>query len=57
VGGHQYAQALRSYYRSSPGLAQYPKELADLLQDSGFPTPNIICASSTPTRLAVATGS
>jgi len=31
--GTQYAQALRSYYRSSPGLAQYPKDLADLLQD------------------------
>lgn len=35
--GTQYAQALRSYYRSSPGLAQYPKELADLLQDERFP--------------------
>jgi hypothetical protein len=30
---------LRSYYRSSPGLAQYPKELADLLQDERFPSP------------------
>ena len=37
--GTQYAQALRSYYRSSPGLAQYPKELEDLLQDQRFPTP------------------
>jgi type II secretory pathway pseudopilin PulG len=36
--GTQYAQALRSYYRSSPGLAQYPKELADLLQDERFPS-------------------
>ncbi|MBH3410549.1 MULTISPECIES: type II secretion system protein [Pseudomonas] len=36
VGG-QYAQALRSYYRASPGLAQYPKELADLLEDNRFP--------------------
>lgn len=36
VGG-QYAQALRSYYRASPGLAQYPQELADLLQDNRFP--------------------
>ncbi|WP_223464021.1 MULTISPECIES: type II secretion system GspH family protein [unclassified Pseudomonas] len=36
--GTQYAQALRSYYRSSPGVAQYPKELADLLQDERFPT-------------------
>ena len=35
--GTQYAQALRSYYRSSPGLAQYPKELADLLEDQRFP--------------------
>ncbi|MNK89968.1 hypothetical protein D3C87_1099980 [compost metagenome] len=35
--GTQYAQALRSYYRSSPGLAQYPKELVDLLQDERFP--------------------
>ena len=36
VGG-QYAQALRSYYRASPGLAQYPQELADLLEDNRFP--------------------
>ena len=35
--GSQYAQALRSYYRASPGLAQYPQELADLLQDNRFP--------------------
>ncbi|MBJ2267255.1 type II secretion system protein [Pseudomonas sp. MF6772] len=37
--GTQYAQALRSYYRSSPGVAQYPKALEDLLQDERFPTP------------------
>lgn len=37
--GTQYAQALRSYYRSSPGLTQYPRELADLLQDERFPEP------------------
>ena len=37
--GTQYAQALRSYYRSSPGLAQYPKNLEDLLQDERFPNP------------------
>ena len=37
--GTQYAQALRSYYRSSPGLAQYPKALEDLLQDERFPSP------------------
>ena len=36
--GTQYAHALRSYYRSSPGLAQYPKELADLVQDERFPS-------------------
>ena len=34
--GTQYAQALRSYYRSSPGLAQYPKELVDLLAGRAF---------------------
>ncbi len=37
--GNQYAQALRSYYRSSPGLAQYPAELEHLLEDDRFPTP------------------
>lgn len=35
--GTQYAQALRSYYRSSPGVAQYPMELRDLLEDPRFP--------------------
>ena len=35
--GSQYAQALRSYYRASPGLAQYPQALADLLDDNRFP--------------------
>ncbi|MDF0731754.1 type II secretion system protein [Pseudomonas entomophila] len=38
VGG-QYAQALRSYYRASPGLAQYPHDLAELLEDNRFPAP------------------
>ncbi len=38
VGG-QYAQALRSFYRSSPGLAQYPRDLAELLEDNRFPNP------------------
>lgn len=37
--GTQYAEALRSYYHASPGLAQYPKDLADLVQDSRFPSP------------------
>jgi len=36
--GTQYAQALRSYYRASPGLAQYPKSLEELLQDERFPS-------------------
>lgn len=31
--GSQYARALRSYYRSSPGIAEYPKRLEDLLDD------------------------
>lgn len=35
--GTQYAQALRSYYRSSPGQAQYPLELHELLEDPRFP--------------------
>ncbi|PWB33908.1 type II secretory pathway, pseudopilin PulG [Pseudomonas sp. SDI] len=35
--GSQYAQALRSYYRSSPGLAQYPQTLDELLLDPRFP--------------------
>ena len=35
--GNQYAQALRSYYRSSPGLAQYPQRLDELLLDPRFP--------------------
>lgn len=38
IGG-QYAQALRSYYRASPGLAQYPQDLAELLEDNRFPAP------------------
>lgn len=37
--GNQYAQALRSYYRSSPGLAQYPQALEELLEDARFPNP------------------
>ncbi|CAM3817010.1 type II secretion system protein [Pseudomonas wadenswilerensis] len=38
VGG-QYAQALRSYFRSSPGLAQYPQSLEELLEDARYPEP------------------
>lgn len=37
VGG-QYARALRSYYRSSVGVAQYPRRLEDLLEDNRVPT-------------------
>ncbi|BAU76669.1 type II secretion system protein [Metapseudomonas furukawaii] len=37
--GNQYAQALRSYYRASPGVAQYPASLEDLLEDNRFPSP------------------
>jgi len=36
--GNQYANALRSYYRSSPGLAQYPQQLDELLLDPRFPS-------------------
>ena len=54
--GTQYAQALRSYYRASPGLAQYPKALEDLLRTSVFPTPNTISASSIQTRSEAASG-
>lgn len=36
--GTQYAQALRSYYRSAQGVAQYPPALADLLEDHRFPS-------------------
>lgn len=38
VGG-QYAQALRRYYESSPDIKQYPKKLADLLEDQRRPNP------------------
>ncbi|MFW0758052.1 type II secretion system protein [Pseudomonas sp. H11T01] len=37
--GNQYAQALLSYYHSSPGLAQYPEKLEELLEDHRFPFP------------------
>ncbi|MCY1265017.1 hypothetical protein D9M70_133900 [compost metagenome] len=35
--GSQYAQALRSYYRASNSVPQYPASLEDLLQDNRFP--------------------
>lgn len=35
--GNQYAQALRSYYRSSPGVPLYPARLEELLKDPRFP--------------------
>jgi len=31
--GNQYAMALRSYHRHSPGIAQYPTSLEELLED------------------------
>lgn len=36
--GTQYAQALRGYYRSAQGVAQYPASLEDLLEDHRFPS-------------------
>ncbi|MND21832.1 hypothetical protein D3C80_122040 [compost metagenome] len=35
--GSQYAQALRSYYRASNGVAQYPASLEELLEDNRYP--------------------
>lgn len=35
--GNQYARAIRSYFRSSPGAKAYPRALADLLVDNRFP--------------------
>lgn len=37
--GTQYAQALRRYYESSPGVKQYPQRLDELLEDHRGPTP------------------
>ena len=45
MGGGQYAQALRSYYRSSPGVAQYPQQLDELL-DNRFPSRAATCGVS-----------
>lgn len=35
--GEQFSAAIGSYYRQSPGVKRYPKELADLLEDNRFP--------------------
>ena len=39
--GNQYRQALASYHRHTPGTAggEYPKTLADLLEDKRYPMP------------------
>ena len=37
--GNQFSRALQSYYQQSPGVAQYPERLEDLLEDKRFPTP------------------
>ncbi len=36
--GTQYAQALRRYYQNSPGVASYPLQLEELLEDRRHPT-------------------
>ncbi|MEH6483178.1 MAG: type II secretion system protein [Pseudomonas sp.] len=36
--GSQYAQALRHYYQVSPGVAQYPQTLDELIEDPRFPS-------------------
>lgn len=37
--GNQYRQAIRSYFESGQVAGKYPQSLADLLQDSRYPTP------------------
>ena len=37
--GEQFRQAIESYYRRSPGAAQYPKSLSELVDDKRFPMP------------------
>lgn len=38
--GHQFRDAIASYYLHSPGITNaYPKTLEDLLEDKRFPTP------------------
>ncbi len=36
VGG-EIRKAIESYYRQSPGVAQYPRELEELIEDRRFP--------------------
>ena len=35
--GNEFRQAIGSYYESTPGTKEYPRRLADLLQDNRFP--------------------
>lgn len=37
--GTQYARALQSYYRHSPGRPEYPRHLDELLEDARQPQP------------------
>lgn len=37
--GHEFRDAIESYYRRSPGAPVYPKTLADLVEDKRFPMP------------------
>ena len=37
--GHQFRDAIESYYRRSPGASVYPKTLDELVEDKRFPMP------------------
>ena len=37
--GHQFRQAIHSYFAAGPRAGQYPAKLDDLLQDNRYPTP------------------
>lgn len=37
--GHEFRDAIESYYRRSPGAPAYPKSLDDLVDDKRFPMP------------------
>jgi type II secretory pathway pseudopilin PulG len=37
--GHEFREAIGSYYEHSPGAPAYPKTLADLVEDKRFPMP------------------